>query len=193
MPNDTLKSTIDELGLSIKAEFVPFSKSRNFEPDVKIDKRSLNWQVTLVHDGRDILTTDYSAGIAHCPGYKELGYRLNNRMTLAEAGVIVYETEHGRHGRWFETYHGRWFETYAVPTGGKPITPDSKDVIYCLITDADVLDYSSFEEWATSFGYDPDSRKANIIYQAGLKIALQLRNGLGEEILTRLRKAIQDY
>jgi hypothetical protein len=41
-------------------------------------------------------------------------------------------------------------------------------------------------------GYDPDSRSAEKVCQACLKIALELRNGLGESNLARLREATQD-
>jgi hypothetical protein len=53
--------------LDIVSTFVPFSQSRN-----KTEKTpSLNWRVTLRRDGREVLTTDYSAGCAHAPSYKQ--------------------------------------------------------------------------------------------------------------------------
>lgn len=56
-----------------------------------------------------------------------------------------------------------------------------------------MLDSSTFEEWANEFGYDPDSRKAEVIYRACLEIALKLRNGLGEDRLRDLRELFTDY
>lgn len=56
-------AAIAELGLTVESVFVPFSQSRN-----KNEKhKSMNWKVTVKRNGREVLTTDYSAGIAHCP------------------------------------------------------------------------------------------------------------------------------
>lgn len=62
-----------------------------------------------------------------------------------------------------------------------------------LVSDADVLDCSTFEEWADNLGYDKDSRKAEATYRECLALALKLRNGLGEAALAELREAAQDY
>lgn len=62
--------------------------------------------------------------------------------------------------------------------GARVITlrpPCLLDVLYALVTDAEVLNYTCFEDWAESFGYDTDSRKAEKIYKDCLRIALQLR------------------
>jgi hypothetical protein len=56
---------LDGLGLTIDAVFIPFSVSRNKDAE----RKTLNWRVTVKRSGRDILSTDYSAGIGHCPGY----------------------------------------------------------------------------------------------------------------------------
>ena len=65
---DTKQTIVDaaaELGVTMTAEFVPWSKSRD-----KGEKHpSLNWVITLHKGGRAFLTTDYSAGCGHCPGW----------------------------------------------------------------------------------------------------------------------------
>lgn len=61
----TPAEALADLALTVESVFVPFSQSRNkAEPH-----KTLNWKVTVKRNGRDILTTDYGAGIAHCPGY----------------------------------------------------------------------------------------------------------------------------
>jgi hypothetical protein len=127
-------------GLTVRAEFVPFSHSRNAKD------MSLNWKVTLVKDGRDILTTDYSAGIGHCPNYQQ-----NARWTTAYDAAIRSECENG------VTYPERYLGKRAVP-----ILPKPEDVLYSLVTDSDVIDYSNFEGWADSLGCGTDSRKADL-------------------------------
>jgi hypothetical protein len=78
-------------------------------------------------------------------------------------------------------------------SGNKAIMPDACDVLHSLLMDSEVLDSNSFESWASDFGYDPDSRKAESIYRACLEIGLKVRNGLGESIVAELRAAFQDY
>jgi hypothetical protein len=166
------QATIDNLGLKLSSVFVPFSQSRN-----KGEKHpSLNWNVTLYTlsplDGqrRNILTTDYMAGSAHAPSYKQSD---NTQFTHNK---VVAECESGR-----------------ASATGKPILPNTLDIIYSLVMDSSVLDSGDFEEWAFELGYDTDSRAAEKIYQACLDIALKLRRGVGEHGLEELRTAFQDY
>lgn len=168
-------------GLTVKFKFVPWSQSRSFKPNAKPTKRSLNWRVTLERDGRIVLTTDYSAGIGHAPSYKHRWGA--GGMTRDECDAIEYETEKG-------------FVALQRSTAifkGKPIVPNAADILYSLVTDCDVLNYSTFEEWAETFGYDADSRSAETIYRECLKQALALRNGLGEKLLAELVAAVADY
>lgn len=71
----TPTEALADLALTVESVFVPFSQSRHKDEPHK----TLNWRVTVKRNGRDILTTDYSAGIMHCPGYKRAaapaGYR----------------------------------------------------------------------------------------------------------------------
>lgn len=166
-------------GYDMRAEFVPFSKSRNAKPDKGGEIwRSLNWQVTLTRNGRDILTTDYSAGEAHCPSNKQ-----GAQQTADYRARVDYELEHGKTAHEYP---------YAI-VGGKPILPKLADVLSSLILDSSVLDAGGFEDWAGDFGYDTDSREAERIYRACLDLALKLRAGLGETELQRLRDLFQDY
>lgn len=79
MTHDIIDSALADLGLTVESVFVPFSASRNKGEE----HRSLNWRVTVKRNGRDVLTTDYSAGIAHCPGHATktppTGYRAPDR------------------------------------------------------------------------------------------------------------------
>lgn len=162
------KAWVDSLELDYKAVFVPQSQSRN--KDEK--QRSLNWRVSL-----GPLTTDYMQGIGHVPGYK-----FNQRRTLE---VVTRENVAAERGRYFPD------TARSFHVGGKPIpAPELDDVLYCLISDASVLDYATFEEWADDFGYDTDSRKAEQIYRDCLALALQLRSFID---LDAAREAFKDY
>lgn len=170
-PKKPIQHAIEKLGLSIKAEFVPWSKSRN----AKEKHKSLNWRVTLLRGGKEVLTTDYRAGEGHCPSYKQTF----GGMSIDQRNALDYECENG--------------SRYNMALSGKPILPDAADVIYSLVMDADVLNYAKFEEWAENFGYDPDSRKGEAIYRTCLEHALALRNAIGDDGLRELQEAGQDY
>jgi hypothetical protein len=189
-----LTEAMDLLGLSITAEFIPFSKSRNAKENAKVSNMSLNWRVTLMrHDirrgevqpsRRAILTADYSQGIGHAPSYKQ------GRLTVDDDTALRIECETGRKatGRKATDHHGNLFHYVK----GRPIpAPKASDVMESLLLDADVLDHSTFEEWATDCGYDPDSRSAERIYRTCLELALQMRNGIGEDGLRQLREALE--
>lgn len=175
---DTLKNAVDALGLEYKAEFIPFSKSRNAKKAVKPGDYSLNWRVT-VGKGRNSLTTDYMQGIAHIPGYKETW---SGRLSVDEFDRIKQACENG-------TMIGR----SRFITNTKITMPKLHDVMYALAMDASAIDHASFEEWANEYGYSPDSREAEKIYKQCLDIALKLRAMIGDEGLNTLREASQDY
>lgn len=176
---DKLKAAIDALGLRVTATFIPFSQSRN-----KGEKHlSLNWLVTLERKHgeawRPILTTDYGAGVAHCPAYKLSVREAGGRDSIMREKMLRHECE-----------TGRTYKRFSVPGSPiRPILPDECDVIHALVSDASVLDYSNYESWADDMGYDEDSRKGEATYKLCLEIALKLRNGIGEAGLAALREA----
>jgi hypothetical protein len=175
---ETIEAVAAELGLTMAAKFVPHSQSRN-----KADKEPrLNWVVTLRVGDRVVIETDYTAGQGHCPAYKQRGGR-----TAVARELVRWECEHGKPGFW------SYGMGLVLQRSAKPILPALADVLHCLCSDADAIDYGSFEDWANSVGYDPDSRKAEATYRACLELALKLRNGLGDEKLARLRGAVQGY
>ena len=182
---ETLQRAAARLNLTVKAQFVPFSVSRSKDQKDK----NLNWRVTLQRDGRDIITTDYSAGQGHCPAYKLRKTQKDpswpRRFDQVQRDAIAGECETGR-------VHVIGMSGYIIPKP-KAIIPNECNVIHSLVNDSDVLNYSCFEEWAENFGYDSDSRRAESIYQDCLAIALQLRNGLGERAFAELQAACQDY
>ena len=56
--------------------------------------------------------------------------------------------------------------------------------------DSDVLNYDCFEDWADCMGMDTDSRKAEDIYNACMKIALKLRQLIK---LSEAQEAFEDF
>jgi len=181
--NEQIKSALEKHGLTVESVFVPFSKSRNAGNDTP----SLNWRVTLKRNGRAVLTTDYSAGCGHAPFYKKIKNTM--RMTQWEHAELMRECETG-----YPVTRAAMGAPMGLALQGRksPILPDPADVVYSMLTDSEVIDYSSFEDWAGNFGYDPDSRAGERIYNDCMKIALQFRT-IGESAIAELREVFQDY
>lgn len=68
----------------------------------------------------------------------------------------------------------------------KPKAPDVASVVDSLRCDSDVLNYSTFEDWADCFGYETDSRKAEKTYQACIQSAVQVRALFGPSLFEEL-------
>lgn len=187
MEYEHIEQALDDLKLTIEARFVPKSQSRNAS-----DKHmGLNWRVSVMHDGRKIFETDYSAGIAHCPAFKQ---SFGRGMEAWRAAAVEWECETGQKAdlrRW-ERAGARKVSEALLGTGA-PILPDRRDVFYSLAMDASVIDHPNFESWAGDYGYDEDSRKAEAVYRQCLEHALSLRAAIGESGLEKLREVYQDY
>lgn len=179
----TLTELATEHKLTVLAEFVPFSKSRNAKDKPKLDDLSLNWKVTLQKDGRNILTTDYQMGIGHCVKPEGWGGPFKTTYpSLDDDAEIRRQCETGK------VAVGRARFT------SKPLPPPkTEDVLSSLLLDAQVLGSDCYEDWADECGYDRDSCKGETVYRACLAIALKLRNGLGEPLLSILQDAARDY
>ena len=163
---------VSDYGITVESLFIPFSKSRHRETAMP----NLNWRVTVKLNGREVITTDYSAGMAHCPSY---GYK--------DKGAAYWECENGYKAK----------PTFSmglhIPNRRFPIKPDPDDVVSCLLLDSDVINYSGFEDWCSWNGYDDDSISHKAIYDACLSTALKLRAGLGETLIETLREALEDH
>ena len=185
-----LDELADTISLSYAAEFVPLSKSRNRpktgEPRSLRDL-SLNWRVTL-SKGERSLTTDYMQGIGHIPGYRH-----DERLTVDYWDPLKFICERGKVPRYFGAKNFV-SSPISLNLSARDLTaPKLADILYCLVSDAEVLDYPTFEEWAGSFGFNTDSREGERAYRACLEIGLKLRAMLGDETLSKLREAAQDY
>lgn len=134
--------------------------------------------------GGAILTTDYSAGCAHCPSYKA---RKGEGDTV-QRKCIAWECEHGKPARWSDFDGGP-----TVRIHSEAILPDLDSVLWSLAMDYGVIDAGGFESWASEYGYDSDSRKAEATYRACLDIAFALRAALGDAAMQELQDAGQDY
>lgn len=64
----------------------------------------------------------------------------------------------------------------------KPIPPAVDEVLDCIASDSSSIENArGFEDWASDFGYDPDSKKAEAIFRACFDASKQLKAFLGDE------------
>lgn len=177
---EALSNAIAEKGLTMDSQFVPWSQSRNKDEKYA----SLNWKVTIKSAaGHVIVRTDYSAGQAHCPAYKKQWTLTSGKPDLwVKSKAIGIECESGKEARRIGNTGDPFQTRHAIPG------PDLTDVISSLLLDSSVLDYANFEQWASEFGYDADSRKAESIYRICLEIALAMRSALGDSTMSQWRE-----
>lgn len=168
------RDLLAELGLTVDAVFIPWSQSRN----TKEKQPSLNWCVTLKKDGHPVLLTDYMAGSAYCPAYSNRTLkRVHGSNSSDFALAIRQECETGR--EWKQYGHG------------KPILPDTKQVIASLLLDASsILNSAGLEDWCNEFGYDADSRKARKMFDTCMAHALAFRAAVGADKFQELQESV---
>ena len=171
----------NKYNISADFKFVPFSQSRNAGEKFP----SLNWKVTLYKDklpeaarfSGEIMRFDYSQGSGHAPSYKQ-GNRSQDNVDK-----VAFECEHGHKSREI---------CGSIMKGAKIAPPSLADVLYSISMDADAIDFATFEDWASEFGYEKDSRKAEAIYRTCLEYGLKLRSAVGEKALAELRDAVSE-
>lgn len=181
-----LKELLDKHNASLTAEFVPHSLSRNKDSDP-----CLNWKIALRSNNVALYTTDYSAGIGHIPG--NLNYQRSKTIDGAHQIRLICES-----GKASEFNNGHVSLSYDVHKWlglnrwQGVLEPDFTNVWFSLTCDADALNYINFEDWASCFGYDEDSRKAEQLYIACSEIARAMYSLFGND-LPKLQEIFQGY
>lgn len=78
-----------------------------------------------------------------------------------------------------KAFRGQMTTVFSMGYGHQGAEPKAKDVLDCLASDASSAD-ESFEDWASNYGYDTDSRKAERTYKAVQRSAARLQKFLGD-------------
>jgi hypothetical protein len=114
-----------------------------------IAEKMFRWELTLKRGDR-AYTFPYGCGFAHCkPGNG--GRQPNQKVTLEIARAM----------KPFGKVSVADLEGYVTPTA-----PDLRNVMECLQSDANCGAYMLFGDFASEFGYDPDSRAAEKTWRA---------------------------
>ncbi|MDH3376214.1 MAG: hypothetical protein OEQ39_04500 [Gammaproteobacteria bacterium] len=80
-----------------------------------------------------------------------------------------------------------WTVPFSMGSGHNGKAPDLADVLNCLASDAAGYENAQdFEEWASEYGYDADSRKAETIYNNVNDLIGEMQAFLGKETYEEL-------
>ena len=110
-------------------------------------------------------------------------YKVKASSKLAESNPhMIDEQWNANHYKVTLKTRGRQYTLYfskgVLLTGD----PTAEEVLSCLALDAASIENSrSFEDWASDLGYDPDSRRAEKIYNGVVKSSERLKILLGDE------------
>ncbi len=149
-------------GLTMTATHIPSEVQKD------VSKSQVKWKIVLQY-GSQKYETEYSTGIGHLKRHKQgMDFR-----TVDERQSLSTCLHNGRSGM------------FSV------VPPSMDDVIQCLLSDAEAIDFATFEEWAGNFGFDTDSREGERAYNACLKTGLALRQMFGESGLQKLNRVVQ--
>jgi len=71
--------------------------------------------------------------------------------------------------------------------------PKNADILYCLLSDLELSQYDSFNDFCELFAYDNDSIKALKIYKQVLKQNKAFLKVFSEEEIENFRKLLEDF
>ena len=128
---------------------------------------------------------DFFTGIAHMPKPMYEKYGRLTRYTQRDWDALCLIVCDGRYPATAGTSR-LWSDQ-------KCFQPTAASVLYCLLSDSDVENYRTYDEWASDLGYDPDSRSGEQTFNACLQNTRALRRAIGSTAIEKLREMLQDY
>lgn len=166
----TLSELIEKYRITAKVRHLGLRDTNEYSAQAWQHDR---WEVKLFCDGRT-MTTEYSTGIGH----RKLVRAAN---PSDEQRRLAYQVARNRGIK----------DPYGYAT--QPVEPETTDVLSSLISDAQSVESEPlFEDWASSCGYDTDSRRAERIYFACQEMAKRLRTLLGSAYREFLEADLDD-
>lgn len=168
---DTIRANVDAIlsaaGVSMQAVCLGETKRDNWVCDA--------WKVTF------IVTSDQRAAGVEFDYFTGTGLR---KPVEWKHGAPGYDN--GRQPLLGTLLYEQWM------TSAKPEAPHAADVLRCLTDDVQAC-HMSFNDWADTYGYDTDSRKAFKIYEACQESGDKLKKVFTHAQIAQLREALQDY
>jgi hypothetical protein len=178
---DNLKQLIETLGITLTSVSAPFN------PNMDDSEKMFHWACCLSVKDRplDGFNVMFSKGGAHLqlrakPMFYGHGAGTNDIREVKE-NVRSYYYDFDK--KCIRKYHGTtsiWHsQLYALMLEAAP--PTAEEVLDCMLMEASALDYDTFEDWASDFGYDSDSIKARDLFHFIRRQSKNLIKLLGRE------------
>lgn len=175
LENQSLSDFLAKYPVEIELQEVPENPSMDDSRE-----KMINYYVILKREGRS-MTLYFSTGL----GWVEKRSALKPGTGLS-APMVSYDKKNKRFIQ--SDFSGKKREADEFGWGGSKYRikkPTVADVLDCLASDASGAD-ESFEDWASNYGYDTDSRSAERTYQTIQKQVKELRQLLGRDALNEL-------
>ena len=164
-----LATLADELGLSLTAS----NRRAHYDADQKWT--SIRFDCVLTRNGREVWSGPYNLGVGHLKAITDIE-RANGKLprnaapTQAQLAALT---------------------CYAA---AERLQPKLADVLHSLLSDGSAFfDGLTFEDWASDFGYDTDSRKAEAMFRECDAIGRKLARAFKPEELESLRAVAAEY
>jgi hypothetical protein len=181
---DNLKQLIGTLGINLTAVSAPFN------PNMENSDKMFHWACCLSVKDRplDGFNMMFSKGGGHL--------QLKERKPIFPLGIgggVTYNDvknlKDNIRGYFYDfdlkviRKRGRtsMFEAELAGQMLEAAPPTAEEVLDCLLSDAMALEYDTFEDWASDYGYDTDSIKARDTFHFVRKQSKQLITLLGRE------------
>ena len=149
----------------------------------------VSYEVTITFKGKEVIRTTYRMGLGFVDIKKARPDSFAQRWS-DEDQEMIYTWERKPYAKFQDKQ--RQANIAAKLARRQNVTPALAEVLHCLLMDGEAFfNAQSFEDWASDFGYDSDSRKAEEIYRkcdaTGRKLAQ-----LPREVLEQVRQLTAD-
>jgi hypothetical protein len=154
-----IKETIENEGIEAETSFIGGEVLESDWPCISY--------VITYRNGKAEFKTPYHLGVGHVDWSKapkdfpSIGY--SGGLTNDDWAMINM-LRHNRHVT--PSDKAQWASTAAKLAKLQKVKPDTDEALATVCRDAKEAVETFFGEWATNFGYDPDSRKAEQIHRA---------------------------
>lgn len=176
----TTEQTITLESLGLKCTIVSQGVSKMNDDD---KSPMLAWNAMFTNSRGQSQSFDYFTGLS-CVDWAWAEKRKNNQaiFTIHERNILGLGAM-----RWRVKDRKMVSDLAAKIAFLTNFKPNPIEILWAVAMDCDALD-SSFEDWASDFGYDADSRKAEKIYHACQDNGHKLRKLLSREQIQQLRE-----
>jgi len=151
---------------------------------------AIAYPVTLSRHGKPIFSTIYKMGIGHFEKqtlrYIKKSFRAIENTIRKNGFSAIFRLQPADQNTALEiiTAAARIYK----------MQPELADVIAALIMDGSAdFDAQSFEDWASNYGYDTDSRTAEKMYSECLRTGQAIRRAVTADELETLRTAAAEH